>query len=89
MFIPGIFSGEGDFQPPPPKTYNIPQTAAKLCALNLFFGLDNELQTCHGDFLLMDSKHGKLFVVEQSKGCKFMPKMYRNTFDPLVDLMRS
>ena len=28
----------------------------------------------------MDNKHGKLFVIEQSKKCKFMPKMHRNTF---------
>jgi len=62
---------------PPPKTLTIPlQTAAKLCALNLFFGRDNELQIYHGNFLLMDNKHRKLFVIKQSKGCKFIPKMY-------------
>ena len=26
----------------------------------------------------MDNKHGKLFVIKQSKGCKFMPKMRQN-----------
>jgi len=28
----------------------------------------------------MDNKHGKLFVIKQSKGCIFMHKMYQNTF---------
>jgi len=28
----------------------------------------------------MDNKHRKLFVIKQSKGCKFMPKMHQNTF---------
>ena len=27
----------------------------------------------------MDDKHRKLFVIEQSKGCRFMPIMDRNT----------
>jgi len=26
------------------------------------------------NILLMNNKHGKLFVIEKSKGCKFMPK---------------
>jgi len=40
VFSPCIF-GEGI--PPPKKiTYNPPQTASKLCALNLFFGRDSE-----------------------------------------------
>jgi len=42
-----------------------PQMAAKLCALNLFFGLGNELQMYHGNILSMDNKHSKLFVVKQ------------------------
>ena len=28
----------------------------------------------------MDNKHRKLFVIKQSKGCKFMPKMHQNAF---------
>jgi len=28
----------------------------------------------------MDNKHGKLFVIKQSEGCRFMPKMHQNTF---------
>jgi len=57
-----------------------PQMAAKLCALNLFFGRDNELQIYDRNCLLMDKKHRKLFVIKHSKGCKFMPRMHRNTF---------
>jgi len=44
------------------RTYNSPQMAAKLCALNLFLGRDSELRLYHGSFLLMDNKHIKLFV---------------------------
>ena len=29
---------------------------------------------------LMDNEHMKLFVIKQSKGCKFMPKMHENIF---------
>ena len=78
MFIPGVFFWGGN--PPKKETYNSPQTAAKLCALNLFFGQDNELQIYRGNFLLMNNKHGKLFVIKQSQGCKLMPKMHRNAF---------
>jgi len=31
-------------------------------------------------FLFTDNKHRKLFVIKQSKGCKFTPKMHQNTF---------
>ena len=57
-----------------------PQTAAKLCALNLFIGRNNELQlhVYHGNFLLMDNKHRSY----SSKGCTFSPKMHhQSTFD--------
>jgi len=57
--------GEGKF-PSSQKTYNLSptQTVAKLCALNRFFSA-TELQIYHGNFLLMDNKHRKLFVVKQ------------------------
>jgi len=32
----------------------------------------------------MDNKHGKLFVIKQSKWCKFVPKMHPNTFGDLA-----
>jgi len=35
----------------------------------------------------MDNKHRKLFVIKQSKGCKFIPKKLRP--DPLGELIRS
>jgi len=72
-----IFFGEGNF----PENLQSPskKTAAKLCALNLFSAGTNELQIYHGNFLLMDNKHRKLFVGKQSIGCKFMPKMHQNT----------
>jgi len=47
------------------------EEVAKLC-----FSTGNELQICHGNFLLMDNKHGKLFVIQQSEGYKFMPNIY-------------
>ena len=40
---------------------------------------DNELQIYHKNFLLMDNKHRKLVVIQQSEGSKFMPKMQQNT----------
>ena len=67
--------------PPPQKKIIISfKTAAKLCALDLFFDQDSELQIYHGNFLLMHNKHRKLFVIKQPKGCKFMPKIHQNTF---------
>jgi len=85
LFIPGIFWG--GILPPPKKNLQFPppQVAAKLCALYLFFGQDSELQILHGNFLLVDDKHRKLFAIKQPKGCKFMLKMHLNTFgqDPL------
>jgi len=59
LFIPGIFWGEGI---PPQK--NNPLKVAKLCALNLFFGQESELQICHGNILLMDNECRKLFVIK-------------------------
>ena len=67
----------GGNPPPQKKTYN-PLTVAKLCALNLFFDQESELQICHGNCLLMDNKYRKSFVIKQSNGCKSMPKMHRN-----------
>ena len=75
-----IFTGGGN---PPKKTLTIPpstQTDGKLCALNLFFSRNNELPIYHGNFLLTDNKHRKLFVIKQSKGCKLMTEMHQTTF---------
>jgi len=76
--IPDIFFGGGFF--PQKLTIPSPQTATKLCALNLFFSRDSELQINHGNLLLMDNNDN------------FMPKMQQNSFDgldPLVELMHS
>ena len=54
------------------------KTAAKSCALNLFFGRDMNYKYITETFLLMDNRHRKLFVIRQSEGCRFMPKMNRN-----------
>jgi len=35
----------------------------------------------------MDNNHGKLFVIKQSKGCKFMPKMHQNTTTHLCEVV--
>jgi len=43
-------------------------------------------------FLLAENKHRKLFVIKQSKNCKFVTKMHQNTFGgraPLGELMHS
>jgi len=64
----------------PKLTIPSPQTATISCAVNLFFGWVNELQIYCGKFLLMDTKHTKLFAIKQSKGCKFMPGMHQDTF---------
>ena len=70
----------GGIYPPPEKNIISLQTAAKLCALDLFFDRDSELQIYHGNFLLMHNRHRKLFVIKQPKGSKFMPKIHQNTF---------
>jgi len=66
--------------PPPQKNLQFPPIGCRIvCSESFLFGRDNESQIYHGNFLLMDNKHRKLFVIKQSKGCRFMHKMYRNT----------
>ena len=73
VFIPGILGWGGGS----PSLKRLPN-----CVLQIFFfGQDDDLQIYHGNFLLMGNKHGKLFVIKLSKGCKFMcPKIHQNTF---------
>jgi len=60
-----------------------------------FFGRDNELQIYRGNWLLMDIKHQKLFVIKRSQGCKLMPKCTQMRLaaglcqDPLGEIIRS
>ena len=76
-FIPGILWGKS---PPPQENSQFPQAAAKLYALNIFFGRDSELQIRHENILSMDNKHRKLLDTKQSTRCKFMPKMHQHMF---------
>ena len=52
----------------PPKELTVPQNGCQIVCFKSFFRSCNELQTYHGNFLLMDNKHRKLFVITQSKG---------------------
>ena len=79
VFILGIFLGWG-ISPPQKKNSQFPPNGCQIVCSKSFLGRDNELQVYHGDFLLMDNKHRKLFVIKRSKGCKFMSKMHQNTF---------
>jgi len=67
-----------EISPPPKKTYN-PPNGWQIVYSKSFFRRGKELQIYHGNSLLMDNKHRKLFVTKQSKGCRFMPKMHQNT----------
>ena len=79
LFIPSILGG-GNFLPAPQKTYNSPSNGCQIVCSKSFFHRDSELQIYHGNFLLMDNKLRKLFVIKQSKWRKFMPKMQQYTF---------
>ena len=58
----------------------IPPKVLRIVCCNFFFRRDYKLQTYHENFLSMDNKYRKLFVIKQSKGCKFMPKIRLNKF---------
>ena len=67
VFIPAIFAG---------AAIRLPD-----CVLWIFFfGRDSELQIYHVDFILMDNKHRKLFVIKLSRECKVTPKIHPDTF---------
>jgi len=53
---------------------------ATLSTHQSFLPTRNQHCLFHGNFLFMDNKHGKLFVIKQSKVCKFLPKMHQNAF---------
>jgi len=57
LFQAFLWEGRGNS---PQKTDNFPQMAAKLCALDLFFGQYSELQMCCGNFLLVDKKYEEI-----------------------------
>jgi len=70
--------GRGN-SPPHKKTYNFPQMAAKLCALDLFLASTVNYKCAVETFFWWTRNTRKLFVIKQSKWCKFMPKMQQNT----------
>jgi len=37
-------------------------------------------QIYHENFVLIDNKYRKLFIIKHSKGCRFMPKMHQHIF---------
>ena len=67
VLIPAYFFLGGAEFSPPAKKLTIPQTAAKLCALNLFFGRDDELQIYHGNFLFNGQQTQEIFRHEAIK----------------------
>jgi len=76
-----LWGGARGESPPPPKKL----TVSPPRALNLFFQPGQRVtQIYHGGFFRMDNKHtGNYSSLLQSKGCRFIRKMYENTFwDP-------
>jgi len=65
---PTVFSGHlfwrGGGIPPPPKGLTVsPKDWQIVCSKSFFGGRDNELPLYHGNFLLSDNKHRKLFFI--------------------------
>jgi len=66
MFIPvGIFLGKGET---PKKNLQFPPNGWQLVCCESIFRPGTELQIYHENILLMDNKHGKLFVIKQPEG---------------------
>ena len=66
LFQLASFFGKGE-PPPPRKTYNSPNGWQLVCCESIFRP-GTELQIYHENILLMDNKHGKLFVIKQPEG---------------------
>jgi len=66
LLFQGSFLERGN---PPQKITLSPQTASILCSRSFFdpFGRNSELQIYHRNFLLMDNKYRKSFLIKQSK----------------------
>ena len=76
ILLPSVYSrhlfwGRGN-SPHPKRLAN--------CAINFFSVGTTSYQYIAETFFLTNYKHRKLFVIKQSKGCKFMPEMHQNTF---------
>ena len=72
LFRASFFGGGEEF-PPNVQFPPFPQTASKLCPLNLS-SRDSTLQIHQRNSLLTDNKHRKLFVIKQSKDAYNEPK---------------
>ena len=63
------------------KTYIFsPNGYQIVCSKSFFFIRCCELHIYHGNFLLMDNKRRILFIIKQSKGRRFLPRMHQNAF---------
>ena len=88
-----LSAGGGDF--PPPKGHNsplIPNVCQIVCSKSFFSAAMLSCQFIMETFLLTENRHRKLFVIKQSKNCKFVTKMHQNTFGgraPPGELVRS
>jgi len=68
----------------------LPASAHCTCYMqypSIFGGIDNKITNISRKVSLMDNKHGKLFVIQQSKRCKLMPLQW--TQIRLVDSLGS
>ena len=75
--------GEGNF---PKNAYKPPFGCQIVCSK--YFIRPGQINC--GKFLSVDNKRRKLLVVEQSEGCKFMPKLHQNAPPgPAGEFMRS
>jgi len=68
----------GDSHPPNKITIPTPKRLPNCVLWFVFFSTGTMSYKYHGNFLLLDNKHRKLFVIKQSEWCKFMPKMHQN-----------
>jgi len=70
----------GEGFPPQNLQFAPPNSCKTVCSVSFFRSRQRITNMHHGNFPSVDNKHRKLFVIKQSKGCEFMPKMHRNTF---------
>jgi len=84
LFQASFFFGGGAIPPKKELTVSPTQTTTKLCAL-YFFRRDNELQIYLGNFILMDNKRRKLFIIKQSNGANLYLKCTKARIRPTAN----
>ena len=62
---------------PHPKKLTIPPNGCQIVCSKSFFSTTNYRYISHGNFLLVDNKHKKLFVIKQSNGANLCLKWTR------------